>query len=150
MSFERDEFFMRMALEQAAAAKSKGEVPIGAVIVHGDNIIAAAHNLCEALDDPTAHAELIAIRSAAKSLGRRALGECELYVSVEPCAMCAGAIINARLKKVVFGAHEERTGCLGSVMDISNGYFINSVNAYGGILENECSRIMSDFFEKKR
>jgi tRNA(adenine34) deaminase len=106
--------------------------------------------MTETLDDPTAHAELIAIRQAAKKLGKRGLNQCELYVTVEPCAMCAGAIINARLKKTVFGAHESRTGCMGSVMDISDGVFINSVRAYGGIMEEECSALMQAFFADKR
>ena len=150
MGSERDRKYMRLAIEQAEKARAMGEVPIGAVIVKGDEIIAAAHNMCEASGDPTAHAELTAIQAAAKSLGRRALSECELYVTVEPCAMCTGAIISARLKKAVFGAHEERTGCMGSVMDISDGYFINSVRAYGGVLENECAALMGGFFEDKR
>ena len=113
-------------------------------------MIAAAHNMCESSGDPTAHAELTALQAAAERIGKRALCECELYVTVEPCAMCAGAIINARLKKAVFGAHEERTGCLGSVMDISEGYFINSVRAYGGVLEDECAALMGSFFGDKR
>ncbi len=150
MSAERDKRFMHLALEQAELAKNMGEVPIGAVLVRGEEVIASAHNLCETLNDPTAHAELLAIREATKKIGKRALADCELYVTVEPCAMCAGAIINARLKKAVFGAHEERTGCMGSVLDISDGYFINSVRAYGGILETECAALMSDFFENKR
>lgn len=150
MGSERDRKYMRLAIEQAEKARAMGEVPIGAVIVKGDEVIAAAHNMCESSGDPTAHAELTAIRAAAKSIGKHALSECELYVTVEPCAMCAGAIINARLKKAVFGAHEERTGCMGSVMDISDGYFINSVRAYGGVLENECAALMGGFFEDKR
>ena len=150
MGSERDRKYMRLAIEQAEKARAMGEVPIGAVIVKGDEVIAAAHNMCESSGDPTAHAELTAIQAAAKSLGKRALSECELYVTVEPCAMCAGAIINARLKKAGFGAHEERTGCMGSVMDISDGYFINSVRAYGGVLENKCAALMGGFFEDKR
>ena len=150
MSLERDLEYMLIALEQAKAAMQQGEVPVGAVLVHGDDIVACAHNMTETLDDPTAHAELIAIRQAAKKLGKRGLSQCELYVTVEPCAMCAGAIINARLKKTVFGAHESRTGCMGSVMDISDGVFINSVRAYGGIMEEECSALMQAFFADKR
>lgn len=150
MSLERDIKYMLIALEQAKAAMQQGEVPVGAVLVHVDDIVACAHNMTETLDDPTAHAELIAIRQAAKKLGKRGLNQCELYVTVEPCAMCAGAIINARLKKTVFGAHESRTGCMGSVMDISDGVFINSVRAYGGIMEEECSALMQAFFADKR
>lgn len=142
---ECDKYYMRLAIEQARAAMALGEVPIGAVIVKDGEVIAAAHNMCESSGDPTAHAELTALQAAAERIGKRALCECELYVTVEPCAMCAGAIINARLKKAVFGAHEERTGCLGSVMDISEGYFINSVRAYGGVLEDECAALMGSF-----
>ena len=130
---EGDKYYRRLAIEQASAAMALGEVPIGAVIVKDGEVIAAAHNMWESSGDPTAHAELTALQAAAERIGKRALCECELYVTVEPCAMCAGAIINARLKKAVFGAHEERTGCLGSVIDISEGYFINSVRAYGGV-----------------
>jgi len=140
---ECDKYYMRLAIEQARAAMALGEVPIGAVIVKDGEVIAAAHNMCESSGDPTAHAELTALQAAAERIG-------ELYVTVEPCAMCAGAIINARLKKAVFGAHEERTGCMGSVMDISEGYFINSVRAYGGVLEDECAALMGSFFGDKR
>lgn len=150
MSAERDNHFMRLAIQEAQRAKAMGEVPIGAVLVRGEEVVASTHNLCETEDDPTAHAELLAIREAAKIIGKRALSECELFVTVEPCAMCAGAIINARLKKTVFGAHEARTGCMGSVLDMGEGYFINSVRAYGGILEAECAMLMSDFFGDKR
>lgn len=143
---ECDKYYMRLAIEQARAAMALGEVPIGAVIVKDGEVIAAAHNMCESSGDPTAHAELTALQAAAERIGKRALCECELYVTVEPCAMCAGAIINARLKKAVFGAHEERTGCMGSVIDISEGYFINSVRVYGGVLEDECAVLMESFF----
>ena len=129
MSLERDIEYMLIALEQAKAAMQQGEVPVGAVLVHGDDIVACAHNMTETLDDPTAHAELIAIRQAAKKLGKRGLSQCELYVTVEPCAMCTGA---------------------GSVMDISDGVFIKSVRAYGGIMEEECSALMQAFFADKR
>lgn len=150
MDGERDKYYMRLAIEQARAAMALGEVPIGAVIVKDGEVIAAAHNMCESSGDPTAHAELTALQAAAERIGKRALCECELYVTVEPCAMCAGAIINARLKKAVFGAHEERTGCMGSVIDISEGYFINSVRVYGGVLEDECAVLMESFFCDKR
>ena len=147
---ERDKHYMFLAVEQAKKAETAGEVPIGAVIVRGDEVIASAHNLCEATEDPTAHAEILAIQAAARKIGRNALNDCELYVTVEPCAMCAGAIVNSNLKKAVFGAHESRTGCMGSVIDISEGYFINSVPTYGGVLESECAALMQGFFEDKR
>ena len=147
---ERDKHYMFLAVEQAKKAETAGEVPIGAVIVRGDEVIASAHNLCEATEDPTAHAEILAIQAAARKMGRNALNDCELYVTVEPCAMCAGAIVNSNLKKAVFGAHESRTGCMGSVIDISEGYFINSVPTYGGVLESECAALMQGFFEDKR
>lgn len=147
---ERDKHYMLLAIEQAKKAGMAWEVPIGAVIVRGDEVIASAHNLCEATGDPTAHAEILAIQAAAKKIGKNALCDCELYVTVEPCAMCAGAIVNSNLKKAVFGAHESRTGCMGSVIDISEGYFINSVPTYGGVLESECAALMQGFFEDKR
>ena len=147
---ERDKHYMFLAVEQAKKAETAGEVPIGAVIVRGDEVIASAHNLCETTGDPTAHAEILAIQAAARKIGRNALNDCELYVTVEPCAMCAGAIVNSNLKKAVFGAHESRTGCMGSVIDISEGYFINSVPTYGGVLESECAALMQSFFEDKR
>jgi tRNA(adenine34) deaminase len=147
---ERDKHYMFFAVEQAKKAGMAGEVPIGAVIVRGDEVIASAHNRCEATGDPTAHAEILAIQAAAKKIGKNALSDCELYVTVEPCAMCAGAIVNSNLKKAVFGAHESRTGCMGSVIDISEGYFINSVATYGGVLESECAALMQGFFEDKR
>lgn len=147
---ERDKHYMFLAVEQAKKAEMAGEVPIGAVIVRGDEVIASAHNLCETTGDPTAHAEILAIQAAARKIGRNALNDCELYVTVEPCAMCAGAIVNSNLKKAVFGAHESRTGCMGSVIDISEGYFINSVPTYGGVLESECAALMQSFFEDKR
>lgn len=147
---ERDKHYMFLAVEQAKKAETAGEVPIGAVIVRGDEVIASAHNLCETTGDPTAHAEILAIQAAARKIGRNALNDCELYVTVEPCAMCAGAIVNSNLKKAVFGAHESRTGCMGSVIDISEGYFINSVPTYGGVLESECAALMQGFFEDKR
>jgi tRNA(adenine34) deaminase len=147
---ERDKHYMFFAVEQAKKAGMAGEVPIGAVIVRGDEVIASAHNRCEATGDPTAHAEILAIQAAAKKIGKNALSDCELYVTVEPCAMCAGAIVNSNLKRAVFGAHESRTGCMGSVIDISEGYFINSVPTYGGVLESECAALMQNFFEDKR
>lgn len=147
---ERDKHYMFLAVEQAKKAETAGEVPIGAVIVRGDEVIASAHNLCETTGDPTAHAEILAIQAAARKIGRNALNDCELYVTVEPCAMCAGAIVNSNLKKAVFGAHESRTGCMGSVIDISEGYFINSVPTYGGVLESECAALIQGFFEDKR
>lgn len=147
---ERDKHYMLLAIEQAKKAGMAGEVPIGAVVVRGDEVIASAHNLCEATGDPTAHAEILAIQATAKKIGKNALSDCKLYVTVEPCAMCAGAIVNSNLKKAVFGAHESRTGCMGSVIDISEGYFINSVPTYGGVMESECAALMRGFFEDKR
>ena len=146
-----DEMFMREALRQAKKAYEADEVPIGAVIVYQNKIIARAHNQVETLKDPTAHAEMIAITQATSALSAKWLQECVLYVTIEPCSMCAGALVLARLGLLCFGAEEPKTGACGSVMDIVRHQKLNHrVEVLGGVLAGECGVIVSDFFEKKR
>jgi len=114
----RDENFMRLALAQAEHARSAGEVPVGAVVVRGDAVIGTGHNAPVGRHDPTAHAEVMALREAAQALGNYRLDGCELYVTLEPCAMCSGAMMHARLDRVVFGAPDPKTGAAGSVVDL--------------------------------
>ncbi len=145
-----DSEYMALALEEAKLAFAAGEVPVGAVLVSEGEIIARTRNRVEERNDPTAHAEMLAIRETAEKLGSRALSDCTLYVTLEPCAMCSGAIVNARLKKVVFGAFEPRTGCCGSVFDLLDHAFLSSVPAVGGVMEAECAALLGSFFAEKR
>ena len=142
--------FMTLALEQAKTAAKKGEVPIGAVVVKDDKVIAAAHNMCEALNDPTAHAEILAIRAAAKELGDFRRTGAQLYVTLEPCPMCAGAAINARMGEIIFGAADPAKGALGSVTNMYSFDFPNRPTVYGGINEKECLELLKEFFKEKR
>lgn len=142
---------MGEALKEARKAFVSDEVPVGAVILHGRDIIARAHDQVEMLKDPTAHAEMIAITQAANHLGSKWLQGCTMYVTIEPCSMCAGALILARLDKVFFGAKSGKTGACGSVLDILGHKALNhQVQVVGGVLEQECAAIMSDFFRNKR
>jgi len=146
-----DEIFMQEAIRQAKTAASQDEVPVGAVIVHDRKIIAKAHNQIEILKDPTAHAEMIAITQATNTLSSKWLQECTLYVTIEPCSMCAGALVLARIKRVCFGASEPKTGACGSVINIANNKSLNHrMDVTGGILADECSLLVSTFFQKKR
>jgi tRNA(adenine34) deaminase len=150
MSMAEERAFMRAALEEARLAFEADEVPIGAVLVHNGEIIARAHNAVERSGDPTAHAEMTALREGAKKLGAWRLANCTLYVTLEPCAMCAGAAVNARLARLVFGAHEEKTGCCGSVLDLTDAMFLHTVECCGGVLEEECAALLASYFAKKR
>lgn len=141
---------MAIALEEAKLAFAAGEVPVGAVLVSEGEIIVRTHNRVEEWGDPTAHAEMLAIREGAQKIGTKRLSECTLYVTLEPCAMCSGAIVNARLKKTVFGAFEPRTGCCGSVFDLLDHAFLSSVPAVGGVMEEECAALPGRFFAEKR
>jgi len=142
---------MREAIRQAQAAAGKDEVPVGAVIVHGRKIIAKAHNQIETLKDPTAHAEMIAITQAASFLSSKWLQECTLYVTIEPCSMCAGALVLARIPRICFGAREPKTGACGSVINIADHKSLNHrIKVDAGILADECSALVSEFFKKKR
>ena len=142
---------MRLALREAEQAFDIKEVPVGAVIMKEGHLIGRGHNQMELLTDPTAHAEIIAITAAASFLEDWRLEECTLYVTKEPCAMCAGAIINSRLEKVVFGCYDEKEGCCGSLYQIcSDPRFSHKTAVKGGILENDCSSLLVNFFKSRR
>jgi tRNA(adenine34) deaminase len=145
------QYFMQEALKEARQAFQEEEVPVGAVIVHNNQIIARGHNQIERLKDPTAHAEMIAITSAANHLGTKWLLQASLYVTIEPCSMCAGALVLARIKNLYFGASDPKTGACGSVVNIVNHKKLNHrVKVTKGILQAECGSLLKDFFQKKR
>ena len=142
---------MQEALKEAQKAFCEEEVPVGAVIVHQGKIIARGHNQVERLKDPTAHAEIIAITSAANYLGTKWLNGASLYVTIEPCSMCAGALVLARIKNLYFGASDPKTGASGSVINIVNHKKLNHrIKVTKGIFQTECSSLLKDFFKKKR
>jgi tRNA(adenine34) deaminase len=146
-----DEMYMSEALKEARKAFEKDDVPVGAVIVHKGRIIARAHNQIKLLKDPTAHAEMIAITQAAAHLENERLLDTTLYCTVEPCAMCAGAMVLGRINRLVYGACDPKTGAAGSVMDITNNKKLNHrVEVANGVLEHECAGLLQDFFKSKR
>lgn len=146
--------FMKIALGEAKKAFDKEEVPVGAVIVQNGKVIARAHNLKETKNDTTNHAEILAIQKASKKLKRWRLTDCEMYVTLEPCSMCAGALINCRLKKLYIGTLDSKTGACGSVLNLLEDYKFNHiVEIETGILQEDCEKILKDFFKflrKKR
>jgi tRNA(adenine34) deaminase len=145
-----DIYFMTIALEEAKKAFEKAEAPIGAIVVKDNEIISRGHNLRESLQDPTAHAELLAIRDAAAKLGRWRLTDCTVYVTLEPCAMCAGAMVLARIKRLVYGASDPKAGAVGSLMNVLSYEKLNhQVDVESGIMEKECGGILSDFSQEK-
>jgi len=141
-----DEFFMKKALQEAKVAYSKGEVPVGAVIVSKNQVIAKGHNLSETLNDVTAHAEMQAVTAAANLLGGKYLNECTLYVTVEPCVMCAGALGWAQIGKIVYGAPDEKRG----FRKFAPGALHPKTEVVGGIMETECAELISGFFKERR
>lgn len=146
-----DEMFMHQAIRQAQKAAQLDEVPIGAVIVHENKIIARSYNQVEMLKDPTAHAEMIALTAATHYLSSKWLQECTLYVTIEPCSMCAGALVLARLGRVCFGAEDVKAGACGSVINIAHHKGLNHrLNVQGGVLAPQCAGLVSEFFKKKR
>jgi len=146
-----DSFWMLQAFKLAEKAFYLDEVPVGAVVVCYDRIIGKGFNQCESLSDATAHAEVLAISAAANTLGNWRLNECEIYITKEPCVMCAGAIINSRIKRVVFGSYDDKKGACGSVYQICGDKRLGSTTSVnGGIMENECSSILKEFFSLKR
>ncbi len=146
-----DEYFMRLAMKEAEAAFAEGEVPVGAVLVIKDRVIASAHNVKEALNDPTAHAELTVIREGATNTGNWRLNDATLYVTKEPCVMCAGAMVNARLGRLVYGCSDERYGAIASRHQLAHDPGLNhQIKVVSGILENECADIIKRFFVKLR
>ncbi|MDD6044398.1 MAG: nucleoside deaminase [Clostridia bacterium] len=142
--------YMKLALNEAKAALAAGEVPVGAVVIKDGNIIAAAHNRVEEYGDATAHAEMLALRMAAEATGDWRLCGCSLYVTLEPCPMCAGAILNSRIKEAVFGAFDGEMGCCGSRTDLTDGLLPRRVRCVGGIMEEECAALLSEAFKRRR
>lgn len=148
---EKDIEFMKLALEQAKIAYKKDEVPIGAVIVCNDKVIAKGFNIREKRNDPTGHAEIVAIKKACKKRRSWRLEDCTIYVTVEPCSMCAGALLWTRIKRIVFGAFDAKGGALGSSYNLFEQKNLNhKAEITSGVLEEECSKIMKDFFKAKR
>lgn len=147
----QDEYAMRIALDQAHNAWLVGEVPVGAVVMREGKVIATGYNRPITEHDPTAHAEIVALRHAAQLLGNYRLPECELYVTLEPCAMCAMALMHARLKRVVFGAADPKTGAAGSVVDLfAEGRLNHHTQVQGGVLAPACGQVLRDFFAERR
>jgi tRNA(adenine34) deaminase len=146
-----DQSFMRLALREAERAFEAEEVPVGAVIVHAGKVIGKGYNQREKLEDPTAHAEMLAITAAAQALGDWRLEDCTLYVTLEPCPMCAGAIVNARVKRVVFGASDPKAGACGSLMNVVQDARLNHrVELVAGVLAEEAGAILKQFFRTRR
>lgn len=142
---------MQLALEEAARAVSQGEVPVGAVLVHNQEIVATVHNFRESWQDPTAHAEVVAIRQAAATLGTWRLTGARLYSTLEPCVMCAGAIVHARIARLVFGAYDPKAGACGSVFDLpSDGRLNHRVTVTGGVCAEESQDMLQSFFRDRR
>ncbi len=139
---------MRLAIEEAKKALSIGEVPVGAVVVRGGQVIAVGHNLRETSKNPVSHAEIIAISRASEAVGDWRLNDCDLYVTLEPCIMCAGAIINARMRSVIFGAYDPDYGGAGGRTDLFASHTFGAKTAvFGGIMEEECSALLNSFFD---
>ncbi len=148
---ETDTAMMRRALEQARAAAACGEVPVGAVVYRGDEVLASAYNLRETEADPTAHAEVLALREAAKKVGTWRLDGCRLAVTLEPCPMCAGALVNSRLEAVVFGAADPKMGCVTTLHHLlDTDAFNHRVGWVGGVLADECVAVLQAFFQARR
>jgi tRNA(adenine34) deaminase len=143
--------YMRAALDKAAEALAVGEIPVGAIVVVGDGIAGTGHNHSIRNCDPTAHAEIIALREAAKAVGNYRISDATAYVTLEPCPMCIGAMLHARIRRLVFGAYDPRAGAAGSVVDLcSDRRFNHRVEVNGGLLAEECGELLSEFFSAKR
>ena len=146
-----DEDYMRLALAEALKAGEDDEVPVGALIVKDGEIVSFGRNMRNTAPDATSHAEIVAIRSACKRLGRWNLSDCELYVTLEPCVMCSGAIVYSRIKRVIFGAYDRRFGCAGTVYNlVADEKFNHRALVTGGVLEEECLKPIREFFAEKR
>jgi tRNA(adenine34) deaminase len=151
MGIGRDAEFMALALDEARKAAKSGEVPVGAVAVIDGRVVARGHNQPIALVDPTAHAEIVALREAARILGAYRLPDVALYVTLEPCVMCVGAMVTARVARIVYGARDEKAGALGSVYDIGrDGVLNHRIEVVGGIIEQECAAVLREFFRTRR
>ena len=143
--------FMLEAIKEARKAIALKEVPVGAIVVLDDKVIGRGHNLVETMNDPTSHAEIIAIKDAARQLGHWRLTNSTLYVTLEPCPMCAGAIVNSRLKRLVFGAYDSKSGAISSLMNLVQDKRLNHfVDVYDGICQKECARLLQEFFRGLR
>ena len=141
-----DEKFMKKCIALAKKAGEVGDVPVGALVTMDGKVIASSNNRREKDYDPTAHAEILALRKAGKKLGRKNLSGCTLFVTLEPCVMCAGAIVNSRVDRVVFGAYDKRFGCVGSVMNlVEENKFNHRAQVTGGVLESQCSALLTDY-----
>lgn len=151
MEARSDELWMEEALREARRAESMGEVPVGAVVVRDGQVIARAGNRNVTDNDPTAHAEILALRQAGTAVGNHRLLDCEMYVTIEPCPMCAGALVHARLKRLVYGADDPKAGAVGSVMQVLNHPQLNHrMGVTGGVLAARCMDLLQDFFRRKR
>jgi len=151
MATAEDSKFMTEAIAQARRAEAEGEVPVGAIAVADGRVVGAGHNRPIALADPTAHAEILAIRAAAATLNTYRLTTVSIYVTLEPCVMCVGAMLNARIARVVYGARDDKAGALGSVYDIGrDGRLNHRFEVVGGLLESECADLMREFFRARR
>jgi tRNA(adenine34) deaminase len=147
----RDAAFMQVALEQAAEAAAAGEIPVGAVIVIGGEVIATGQNRSIRDSDPSAHAEIMALRAAGSAISNYRLSDATLYVTLEPCAMCIGAIVQGRVTRVVFGAYDPKAGAAGSAIDLSNSpAFNHRFEVMGGVLADECGAVLKEFFNERR
>jgi tRNA(adenine34) deaminase len=146
-----DELFMEEALRAAQRALAAGEVPVGAVVVHEGKVIARGWNRNISDSDPTAHAEIMALRQAGTTLGNHRLGECELFVTIEPCAMCAGALVHSRIKRLVYGADDPKAGAVHSVMEVVNHPKLNhQMEVRAGVLAGRCAEVLQSFFKSRR
>lgn len=146
-----DEQYMRLALEEATQAEAEGEVPVGAVVVCRGNVVGRGHNRNLLDNDPTAHAEVLALRQAAQLLGNHRLADCELFATIEPCAMCAGALVHARLKRLVYGASDPKAGAVQSVLQVLNNPRLNhQMEVVSGVLATESTAMMQAFFRRRR
>ena len=148
---QQDEQWMRMAMLEAQKAENIGEVPVGALVVKDNELVASGFNQVIASHDPSAHAEIVAMRAAGQALQNYRLIDCTLYVTLEPCPMCCSALVHARFKRVVFGAADYKTGAMGSVMELANHESMNhQLDIQGGVLAEECAAMISAFFQKRR
>ena len=145
-----DTYYIKEALKEAKKAYSIGEIPVGCVIVYNDKIIARGYNKREKNQQAIDHAEIIAIRKASKKIGSWRLDDCKMYITLEPCVMCSGAIIQSRIKEVIYGAYDYRFGCHKSITNIFDLKFNHTINIKGGVLEEECSNIIKKFFQELR
>jgi tRNA(adenine34) deaminase len=146
-----DADYMALALAEARRAEALGEVPVGAIVVYRTEVIARAHN-CSIFDhDPTAHAEILALRAAGHALGNYRLNDCDLYCIIEPCAMCAGAMVHARIRRLVYGAADPKAGAAGSLLDVTRERRLNhQVEVISAVMQGECSALLQDFFRRRR